>query len=140
MSKIQVKYSALKREHPSLKNMKFRNFFLSFLWVISALPDPDRKRWCILLRQSWYHKHNRIIIIYLFAYSYILLLIIDQILLPAMLCQLWIIQNILPEYDQLFFYYFVTLSSKTDLNEKTLFLLYCQPLRKKQNSNSNLDL
>jgi hypothetical protein len=34
------KASALKREHPALQNMKFRNFFL-FLWVIFAFLDPD---------------------------------------------------------------------------------------------------
>ncbi len=39
-SKLQEKHSALKREHPALQNMKFLNFFL-FLWVISALLDPD---------------------------------------------------------------------------------------------------
>ncbi len=31
---------ALKREHPSLQNMKFLNFFI-FVWVIFALMDPD---------------------------------------------------------------------------------------------------
>jgi hypothetical protein len=34
------KPSALKREHPVLKNMKILDFFL-FLWVIFALLDPD---------------------------------------------------------------------------------------------------
>jgi hypothetical protein len=33
-------HSALKREHPVLKNMKILDFFL-FLWVIFALLDPD---------------------------------------------------------------------------------------------------
>jgi hypothetical protein len=33
------KPSALKREHPVLKNMKILDFFL-FLWVIFALLDP----------------------------------------------------------------------------------------------------
>jgi hypothetical protein len=32
--------SALKREHPELKNMKILDFFL-FFWVIFALLDPD---------------------------------------------------------------------------------------------------
>jgi hypothetical protein len=36
----QEKPSALKREHPSLQNMKFLNLFL-FLWVIYAFSDPD---------------------------------------------------------------------------------------------------
>jgi hypothetical protein len=40
MPKIQEKPSALKREHPVLKNMKILNIFL-FLWVIFALLDPD---------------------------------------------------------------------------------------------------
>ncbi len=39
MSKLQKKLSALKRV-PVLQNLKFLNFFL-FLWVISALLDPD---------------------------------------------------------------------------------------------------
>jgi hypothetical protein len=41
---LQKKPSALKREHPTLQNMKFLNFFL-LLWVIFALldPDPDSK-------------------------------------------------------------------------------------------------
>ncbi len=34
------KPSALKRDHPVLKNMKILDFFL-FLWVIFALLDPD---------------------------------------------------------------------------------------------------
>jgi hypothetical protein len=34
------KPSALKREHPVLKNMKILDFFL-FLWVIFNLLDPD---------------------------------------------------------------------------------------------------
>jgi hypothetical protein len=38
--KLQEKPSALKREHPVLKNMKILDFFL-FLWVIFALLDPD---------------------------------------------------------------------------------------------------
>jgi hypothetical protein len=33
------KPSALKREHPTLQNVKFLHFFL-FLWVIFALLDP----------------------------------------------------------------------------------------------------
>jgi hypothetical protein len=41
MSKLQKKPSALKREHPALKNMKFLYFFLLLLWVIFALLDPD---------------------------------------------------------------------------------------------------
>jgi hypothetical protein len=36
------KPSALKREHPSLKKMKFINFLL-FLWVIFSLLDPDHE-------------------------------------------------------------------------------------------------
>ena len=40
MPKLQEKPSALKREHPVLKNMKILDFFL-FLWVIFALLDPD---------------------------------------------------------------------------------------------------
>jgi hypothetical protein len=40
MSKLQKKHSALKREHPTLHNMKFLNFFL-LLWVIFALLDLD---------------------------------------------------------------------------------------------------
>jgi hypothetical protein len=39
MPKLQEKPSALKREHPVLKNMKIMDFFL-FLWVIFALLDP----------------------------------------------------------------------------------------------------
>jgi hypothetical protein len=38
--KLQEKPSALRKEHPVLKNMKILNFFL-FLWVIFALLDPD---------------------------------------------------------------------------------------------------
>jgi hypothetical protein len=38
--KLQKKPSALKRENPSLQNMKFFNFFL-LLWVIFALPNLD---------------------------------------------------------------------------------------------------
>jgi hypothetical protein len=38
--KLQEKPSALKREHPVLKNMKILDFFL-FLCVIFALLDPD---------------------------------------------------------------------------------------------------
>jgi hypothetical protein len=37
---LQEKPSALKREHPVLKNMKILNFFL-FLWVTFALLDLD---------------------------------------------------------------------------------------------------
>jgi hypothetical protein len=37
MPKLQEKPSALKREHPAIQNMKF----LTFLWVIFALLDPD---------------------------------------------------------------------------------------------------
>jgi hypothetical protein len=37
---LQEKPSALKREHPVLKNMKILDF-LQFLWVIFALLDPD---------------------------------------------------------------------------------------------------
>jgi hypothetical protein len=40
MPKLQEKPSALKREHPVLKNMKILDFFL-FLWVIFGLLDPD---------------------------------------------------------------------------------------------------
>jgi hypothetical protein len=40
MYKLQKKPSALKREHPALKNIKFLNFFL-LSWVIFALLDPD---------------------------------------------------------------------------------------------------
>ncbi len=43
-SKLQEKPSALKREHPALKNMKFLKLFL-FLWVIFALQDPDPLTW-----------------------------------------------------------------------------------------------
>jgi hypothetical protein len=39
-SKLQEKPSALKREHPVLKNMKILDFFL-FLWVTFSLLDPD---------------------------------------------------------------------------------------------------
>jgi hypothetical protein len=38
--KLQKKPSALKREYPAVLNMKFQKKFL-FLWVISALLDPD---------------------------------------------------------------------------------------------------
>jgi hypothetical protein len=38
-AKLQEKPSALKREHPALKKMKFTKFFLC-LWVIFALLDP----------------------------------------------------------------------------------------------------
>jgi hypothetical protein len=38
--KLQVKPSALKREHSAHQKMKFFNFFI-FLWVIFALLDPD---------------------------------------------------------------------------------------------------
>jgi hypothetical protein len=37
---VQENSSALKREHPALKNMKFIYFSL-FLWVIFALLNPD---------------------------------------------------------------------------------------------------
>jgi hypothetical protein len=37
MPKLQEKPSALKREHPVLKNMKILDF-IRFLWVIFALP------------------------------------------------------------------------------------------------------
>jgi hypothetical protein len=40
MPKLQEKPSALKIEHPVLKNMKILDFFL-FLWLIFALLDPD---------------------------------------------------------------------------------------------------
>ena len=40
MSKLQKKPSAPKKEHPTLQNMTFLNFFL-LLWVIFALLDPD---------------------------------------------------------------------------------------------------
>jgi hypothetical protein len=40
MSKLREKPSALTREHPALKKMKFINFFLC-LWVIFTLLDPD---------------------------------------------------------------------------------------------------
>ncbi len=40
MPKLEEKPSALKREHPVLKNMKILDYFL-FLWVIFALLDPD---------------------------------------------------------------------------------------------------
>ncbi len=40
MPKLQEKPSALKREHPVLKNMKILDFF-SILWVIFALLYPD---------------------------------------------------------------------------------------------------
>jgi hypothetical protein len=39
-SKLQEKPAALQREHPTLQNMTFLDFFL-FLWVIFALLDPD---------------------------------------------------------------------------------------------------
>jgi hypothetical protein len=45
MSKLQEKPSALKREHPVLKNMKILDFFL-FLWVIYALLDPELQFEC----------------------------------------------------------------------------------------------
>jgi hypothetical protein len=38
--KLQVKPSALKREHPALQNMKILDFFL-FFGVFFALLDPD---------------------------------------------------------------------------------------------------
>jgi hypothetical protein len=50
MSKLQEKPSALKREHPVLKNMKILDFFLffgsllpSWIWIrnLNADPDPD---------------------------------------------------------------------------------------------------
>jgi hypothetical protein len=40
LPKLQEKPSALKKEHPVLKNMKILDFFL-FFWVIFALLDPD---------------------------------------------------------------------------------------------------
>ncbi len=40
MSKLQKKPSALKRGHPTLKNMNFKKKFL-LLCVIFALLDPD---------------------------------------------------------------------------------------------------
>jgi hypothetical protein len=40
MPRLQEKPSALKREHPVLKNMKNLDFFL-FLWIIFALLDPE---------------------------------------------------------------------------------------------------
>jgi hypothetical protein len=39
-SQLKKKFSALKRKHPALQNMKFLNFFL-LLWVIFALLDTD---------------------------------------------------------------------------------------------------
>jgi hypothetical protein len=45
MPKLQEKPSALKREHPVLKNIKILDFFL-FLWVIFALLDPDPQFEC----------------------------------------------------------------------------------------------
>jgi hypothetical protein len=42
--KLQETPSAQKREHPTLQNIKFLNFFL-FLWVIFALQDPDPLTW-----------------------------------------------------------------------------------------------
>jgi hypothetical protein len=39
-AKLQEKPSALLREHPALRNMKFLSFFL-FLWVSFALLDRD---------------------------------------------------------------------------------------------------
>jgi hypothetical protein len=49
MPKLQEKPSALKREHPVLKNMKILDFFL-FLWVILALLDPDLQFSCGSMR------------------------------------------------------------------------------------------
>jgi hypothetical protein len=40
MSKLQEKPSTLKREHQSLQEMEFTNFFLC-LWVTFALLNPD---------------------------------------------------------------------------------------------------
>jgi hypothetical protein len=47
MPKLQEKPSALKREHPELKNMKILDLFL-FSWVVFALlvPDPDPQFEC----------------------------------------------------------------------------------------------
>jgi hypothetical protein len=45
MPKLQEKPSALKREHPVLKNIKFWTFFL-FLGIIFALLDPDPQFEC----------------------------------------------------------------------------------------------
>ncbi len=46
-SKLEKKPSAPKREHPALKNFKFRYFFL-FLWVIFVflVPDPSDQNQC----------------------------------------------------------------------------------------------
>ncbi len=55
--------SALKREHPTLQNMKFLNFFL-FLWVIFALLDPDPLTWLnpntirIRIQNTWSYSSN----------------------------------------------------------------------------------
>jgi hypothetical protein len=45
MPKLQEKSSALKREHPVLKNMEILDFFL-FLRVIFTLLDPDPQFEC----------------------------------------------------------------------------------------------
>jgi hypothetical protein len=39
-SKLQMKFSALNKEHPTLQNMKFLNFFY-FCGSFFALLDPD---------------------------------------------------------------------------------------------------
>ncbi len=52
MSKLQEKPSALKREHPALKKIKFIRFFLC-LWVIFALLDPDPYPDCKSWSVSW---------------------------------------------------------------------------------------
>ncbi len=42
IKKLQEKPSALKREHPELKKMKFINFFSTFVGLFALLdPDPD---------------------------------------------------------------------------------------------------
>ncbi len=54
MSKLQEKPSALKREHPALKKMKFMNFFYacgsffpSWIRIRIANPDPDPQHWIV---------------------------------------------------------------------------------------------
>ncbi len=49
----------LKREHPSLKNIKFLNFFL-FLWAIFALLDPDPLTWLNPDPKHWLWRLGRL--------------------------------------------------------------------------------
>ncbi len=54
MSKLQKKPSALKREHPSLQNMKFLDFFLLWWMVSQFFPPGSRSGFWIVIRIHWH--------------------------------------------------------------------------------------